>query len=118
MGWGTFIAGQVIGNARRAGSRKRLSPTDIINPNYLLYLQTSEDKKLLRYSMFGGWFGYHRFKTNKNISGIFYALTFGVCGIGWIIDNFRIAAGRFKFEDGLTGREKNPSNFIAMRDIK
>ena len=96
-------------------SLKGLSP--FVNA-HLLYLQTSEDKKLLRYSMFGGWFGYHRFKTHKNISGIFYALTFGVCGIGWIIDNFRIAAGRFKFEDGLTGREKNPSSIIALRDIK
>ena len=116
MGWGTFIAGQVVGNARRAGNKKRLYPSDIINPDYLLYRQTSEDKNLMLYCMFGGWFGAHRFKTRKYISGILFAFTFGGYGIGWVIDSFRIASGKFEFEDGLTGREKNPSNLKPLID--
>ncbi|MBQ7974608.1 MAG: TM2 domain-containing protein [Clostridia bacterium] len=33
-----------------------------------------------------GWLGVHRFYEKKIVTGIFYLLTMGFCGIGVIID--------------------------------
>lgn len=37
-----------------------------------------------------GFMGLHRFFHGKKLSGLIYMLTFGVLGIGWIIDLFLI----------------------------
>jgi TM2 domain-containing membrane protein YozV len=37
-----------------------------------------------------GCFGAHRFYFGKPISGVIWALTLGLCGIGWIVDLFLI----------------------------
>ncbi len=36
----------------------------------------------------GGLFGYHRFMLCKPLTGLLWALTLGVAGIGWIVDAF------------------------------
>ncbi|MCQ2406614.1 MAG: NINE protein [Oscillospiraceae bacterium] len=36
--------------------------------------------------LFFGWFGVHRFYEHKIFSGIIYILTFGLFGVGWLID--------------------------------
>ena len=114
MGWGTFFAGQAIGSARRAGRKQPHSLLDYIDPDALIYHKTSEDWNLTWWWGFGGILGAHRFKTRKYISGILFLFTFGGCVIFWVIDGFKIAKGEFKFEDGLTGREKNPSNLKRL----
>ena len=38
-----------------------------------------------------GFMGAHRFYFGKNWTGLLWALTGGLCGIGWIIDLFLIA---------------------------
>ena len=37
-----------------------------------------------------GFFGLHRFYFGKTISGLIYLFTFGLLGIGWIVDLFLI----------------------------
>lgn len=37
-------------------------------------------------TIFGGWFGLHKFMDKKIGMGILYFLTAGLFGIGWIID--------------------------------
>ena len=39
---------------------------------------------------FLGYFGAHKFYEGKTGTGILYLLTFGLCGIGWIIDTIVI----------------------------
>lgn len=36
--------------------------------------------------LFGGWFGLHKFIQKKILMGILYLFTFGLFGIGWMID--------------------------------
>ena len=36
--------------------------------------------------VFLGWFGVHKFYEGKILFGIVYLFTFGLFGIGWIVD--------------------------------
>ncbi len=47
-----------------------------------------------------GIFGAHYFYVGRTWMGIFYLLTFGFGGIGWLIDLFRIAFGFFRDSRG------------------
>ena len=38
-----------------------------------------------------GWLGLHRFYEGKPITGLLYLFSFGLFGIGWIVDLIRIA---------------------------
>jgi hypothetical protein len=114
MGWGTFLAGQAIGSARRAGKKKPLYPSDVINPDYLIYHRTFEDNKMMWLCAVGGWAGVHRFIVRKHISGILFLSTFGLFGVGWAIDFYKIVMGNFEFIDGLTGRQINPSRLKPL----
>ena len=37
-------------------------------------------------TIFGGWFGLHKFMKKETGMGILYLLTFGLFGVGWIVD--------------------------------
>ena len=50
--------------------------------------------------LFGVW-GFHRFYVGKVGSGILFLLTFGWCGIGWLVDVITILTGSFRDRDGL-----------------
>ena len=39
--------------------------------------------------LFGGWFGLHKFLEGKKGLGVLYLFTFGLCGIGWIVDTVK-----------------------------
>ena len=50
---------------------------------------------------FFGVFGGHYYYVGKIGTGILYLFTFGLFGIGWLIDMIRIACGTFRDKDGL-----------------
>ena len=52
--------------------------------------------------IFVGYFGIHYFYVGKPVMGLVYLFTFGLFGIGWIIDIFRIALGAFTDANGIT----------------
>ena len=43
-----------------------------------------------------GWLGVHRFYVGKIGTGILYALTLGVFGVGWFLDLFNLFCGAFR----------------------
>jgi len=45
--------------------------------------------------------GFHRYYVGRLPSAFLYMITFGFCGIGWIIDIFLIISGTFKDSNGL-----------------
>lgn len=52
-------------------------------------------------SVFGGYFGAHQFYVGKIGMGVLYLFTFGVFGIMWIVDIFKILFGKFKDNNNL-----------------
>jgi hypothetical protein len=52
-------------------------------------------------AVFFGYFGLHRFYVGKVKSGLLWLFTFGLFGIGWIVDVFSIAFGKFTDKYGL-----------------
>ena len=57
-------------------------------------------KSLLILTFVFGWSGIQRFMTGKYITGVIYLLTFGLQGIGWILDIFLVATGHFRDKSG------------------
>lgn len=55
--------------------------------------------------IFLGCLGVHRFYVGRIGGGILYLLTFGIFGIGWLIDIILIATGSFKDDFGLPLRQ-------------
>lgn len=50
--------------------------------------------------LFLGEIGAHRFYASKVKSGVLYLCTFGICGIGWLVDLIMILCGKFTDCDG------------------
>ena len=49
---------------------------------------------------FFGLSGFHHFANRRFLLGLLYFLTVGFFGIGWIVDQVKIIAGKFKDGDG------------------
>jgi len=49
---------------------------------------------------FFGVLGVHRFMSGKIGTGIIWLLTFGVFGIGWLVDFIMVCTGKFTNKDG------------------
>lgn len=50
---------------------------------------------------FLGGLGVHRFMTGRIGTGILWLLTFGLFGIGWLVDLIRVIMGKFTDKDGM-----------------
>lgn len=73
--------------------------------NYVTLKSDKDKMTALLLCIFLGWLGIHRFYVGKVGTGILWALTFGVGGIGWVIDLIQIALGNFKDNVGAPLRE-------------
>ena len=49
---------------------------------------------------FLGWLGIHRCFTGNICTGIIWFFTFGILGIGWVVDMCMVAAGSYRDGDG------------------
>ena len=68
--------------------------------NYITITSDKSKHKALMFAIFGGWFGLHQYYVGKIIFGLIYTFTFGLFGIGWIIDIVRILLGSFRDNTG------------------
>lgn len=82
------------------------------------YQQTSEKSRLvaLLLCLFVGYIGIHRFYAGKNGSGVLYLCTYGLFGIGVLVDLIMILTGSFTDDHGLLiidweGTEGKPASY-------
>lgn len=50
-------------------------------------------------TVLGGWFGLHKYLNHQIGLGILYTLTFGLFGIGWLIDIYRACISPSNFKE-------------------
>lgn len=77
-----------------------------LNPDHMRYQNRSmvsncSKSTALLLCVFLGYFGAHHFYARKAGMGLLYFFTFGLFGIGWLVDIIRIASGSFKDSFGL-----------------
>ena len=90
-----LIAGIIVLTGTRRSDERSLSSEFRYG-----YSPKSRIAALLLCIFFGG-FGAHYFYVGKIFLGILYLFTFGLFGIGWLIDIIRIACGIFRDRNGL-----------------
>lgn len=79
------------------------SKQDILNGISSENSKSSQSKMTaLLLCIFLGCIGAHRFYTGHNVSGVLYILTFGLLGIGVLVDFISIICGTFRDKNGKT----------------
>ena len=68
--------------------------------NYVTNTSDKSKKVALLLCVLGGYVGLHQFYVGKIGTGLLYLCTFGLFGIGWVIDILKIATGGFKDNSG------------------
>lgn len=71
----------IINNNNSASASASASAT-VVAPVYVGKLKN----KWVAFCLFLGYFGAHKFYEGKAGMGVLYLFTFGLCGIGWIVD--------------------------------
>lgn len=77
------------------------NPSFSVSPDNT-YREAKSKLTTLLLCIFLGEFGIHYFYTGKIGMGVLYLFTFGLFGIGWIVDIVRICTGSFKDSKGLS----------------
>lgn len=88
---------------------------------YFPCMETDGDQFFL-ITLFGGLLGLHKFKTGNYLRGIIYALTFGCCGIFYILDLISIITGGYSYrmilQDRSSGVVKYQRKQFYSRPLK
>ena len=83
----------------------RLRQPNVQNIDVTVHYQQHESEKskglAFLFCLLFGYFGFHQFYVGNIGKGILYLFTFGLFGIGWIIDIFLILFGKFKDSKGF-----------------
>lgn len=90
----------VINNYYTQAAPTTSAPVQRSVPVIPVYSKKSKAAALIL-CIFLGYFGVHYFYVGKTGTGLLYLFTFGLFGIGWFIDIFRIACGSFKDKNRL-----------------
>ena len=69
------------------------------------------DVKKFIICLLGGWFGLHRFLEGNMVAGVVYLCTFGLFGIGWILDLVKIVNGTYTQVEKKSKTEVINQNF-------
>ncbi len=79
-----------------------IDPSEIEDSNINSSLSYSDKKRMTAFilCLFLGWVGMHRFYVGKRGTGIIWFLTFGLFGIGWLLDLILILFGSFRDKTG------------------
>ena len=64
--------------------------------SYTTMTSDKSKKKALKLCCFDGFLGLHYFYVGRIGKGLLYLCTFGICGIGWILDIINVALGNFR----------------------
>lgn len=74
--------------------------------NYVANTSDKSKTTALILCIFLGWLGAHYYYVGRIGKGLLYTFTLGLCGVGWIIDIFKILLGSFRDNVGAPLREK------------
>lgn len=92
----------IINNYNYASSEQKAPRVQKINQTINVEFVSDKNKIVaLVLCILLGYFGVHKFYVGKKSSGVLYLFTCGLMGIGWFVDIFLIATGKFKDSHGL-----------------
>ena len=87
-------------SAKNNGAGQRTAASSTVNETtqHMMNSGDSKTRKRLLFlvCLFTGFFGIHRFIMRKYFSGLIYFFTFGLFGIGWIVDAIRLGRNWLK----------------------
>ena len=75
--------------------------TPNVNMNYTQNISPKNKIVALILCIFLGIFGFHRFYVGKVGTGVIYFFSYGLFGIGWLVDLISILCGSFKDSNNL-----------------
>lgn len=103
-------------NAQRQPVQQPVQPQS--NPyfvnNATSYASTKSQIASFLLCIFLGFFGIHHFYAGRNKMGLLYLFTFGLFGIGWIVDIFIIALGKYKDNKGCYINDFTNKNVLLV----
>ena len=97
------VEGEVIMDGRYANYGRGQQRREIIQSRprgYMVRYQPRNKAASMLMCLFGGWFGLHKFYEGKIGTGILYAMTGGLFGIGIIVDLVRMITNTYTDANG------------------
>lgn len=73
--------------------------------NYVTFTSDKSRRMALFLCTFGGFLGLHRFYVGKFWTGVLYAFSFGLVGIGWFSDWWKLKRRTFTDNVGVPLRK-------------